>query len=93
LNRKEYFKKIDDERQQEFIRMQRELFNQAKSGASQAFFQEHDDMYHDHDDHPLHHTHHDQYQQFEENEESKLMQEGFLSYLTGEEGEDRSLSE
>lgn len=73
------------------MKMQQELFNQARVDPSEIF-EDHadDDTSQDFDEHQQHHQHHHHQ---EETEEEKQQSERFLSYLVGEEGEDRTLSD
>jgi len=72
--------------------MQQELFNQAKVDPTEVFDDPaEEDTFHDYDEHHHHGHHHSHHH--EETEEEKQQSERFLSYLVGEEGEDRSLSQ
>jgi hypothetical protein len=51
-----------------------------------------DDTYQDYDEHH-HHDHHHHHHHQEETEEQRQQSERFLTYLIGEEGEDRELSQ
>lgn len=68
--------------------MQKELFNQAKDDG--PAFDEQDDLFQDYEEHHhgAHHGHHHM-----ETEEEKQTSERFLSFLLGEEGEERIFSQ
>lgn len=92
--RKEYFKRLEEEEFKEKMRMQQELFNQAKVDPSEVFDDPaEDDTFQDYDEHHRHHGYHHPHHRYEETEEEKQQSERFLAYLIGEEGEDRTLSQ
>lgn len=86
---------MEEQEFQEKIRMQKELFNQAKDDRERYYDEDlgndDDHLFHEYENHH-HHGHHHGHHHYE-SEEEKKNSERFLFYLIGEEGEDRSLSQ